>query len=97
MKSKQARHDFDVVIVGFGPTGQSCASLLAALGHRVAVYEKWPTLYGLPRLIGFDAESARMMQAAGDVSVALRESFPIRRYVTYNGAMEPLTGDVLHP
>jgi 3-(3-hydroxy-phenyl)propionate hydroxylase len=83
-------YDFDVVIVGYGPTGQSCASLLAARGHRVAVYEKWPTLYGLPRLIGFDAESARMLQVAGDTRVGLRESFPIRRYVTYNGDMEPL-------
>jgi 3-(3-hydroxy-phenyl)propionate hydroxylase len=82
--------EFDAVIVGYGPTGQSCASLLAARGHSVAVYERWPTLYGLPRLIGFDAESARMLQAAGDINVALRESFPIRRYVTYNGAMEPL-------
>ncbi len=83
-------HDYDVVIVGYGPTGQACASLLARMGHKVCVYERWPTLYGLPRLIGFDAESARMLQAAGDVNVALRESFPIREYVTYDRNMEPL-------
>jgi 3-(3-hydroxy-phenyl)propionate hydroxylase len=83
-------YDYDVVIVGYGPTGQACASLLARLGHKVCVYERWPTLYGLPRLIGFDAESARMLQAAGDVNVALRESYPIRRYVTYDRDMQPL-------
>jgi 3-(3-hydroxy-phenyl)propionate hydroxylase len=87
-RSKQ--HDYDVVIVGYGPTGQATASLLARMGHSVCVYERWPTLYGLPRLIGFDAESARMLQAAGDVAVGLRESFPIRGYVTYDRDMEPL-------
>jgi 3-(3-hydroxy-phenyl)propionate hydroxylase len=85
-----SKFDYDVVIVGYGPTGQACASLLARLGHKVCVYERWPSLYGLPRLIGFDAESARMVQAAGDVDVALRESFPIRRYVTYDRDMKPL-------
>jgi 3-(3-hydroxy-phenyl)propionate hydroxylase len=84
------KYDYDVVIVGYGPTGQACASLLARLGHRVCAYERWPTLYGLPRLIGFDAESARMTQAAGDVNVALRESFPIRRYITYDRDMNKL-------
>jgi 3-(3-hydroxy-phenyl)propionate hydroxylase len=78
------------VIVGYGPTGQAAASLLGRLGHRVCVYERWPTLYGLPRLIGFDAESARLLQAAGDIHVALRESFPIRRYTTYDGEFNPL-------
>ena len=85
-----SEYDYDVIVVGYGPTGQACASLLAKLGHRVCVYERWPTLYGLPRLIGFDAESARMLQAAGDVNVALRESYPIRRYVTYDRDMQPL-------
>ena len=83
--------DFDVVIAGYGPTGQACAALLAARGHRVVAFERWPALYGLPRLIGFDAESARMVQGFGDVGVALRESFPIRASVTYNGDLERLT------
>jgi 3-(3-hydroxy-phenyl)propionate hydroxylase len=81
---------YDVVIVGYGPTGQACASLLALLGHRVCVFERWPTLYGLPRLVGFQAESARMMQSAGDLSVALRESCAVRSYITYDGQMRTL-------
>jgi 3-(3-hydroxy-phenyl)propionate hydroxylase len=85
-----SEYDYDVVVIGYGPTGQAAASLLGRLGHRVCVYERWPSLYGLPRLIGFDAESARMLQAAGDVAVALRESYPIRNYVTYDRDMEPL-------
>lgn len=87
---KGEKYDYDVVIIGYGPTGLASASLLARLGHKVAVYERWPTLYGLPRLIGFDAESARMLQAAGDVPVGMRESYPIRRYRTVDKDMDQL-------
>ncbi|CAB4929410.1 unannotated protein [freshwater metagenome] len=85
-----SKHDYDVIVVGYGPTGLCAASLLSKLGYSVCVFERWPTLYGLPRLIGFDAESARMLQTAGDIYTALKESYPIRRYVTYDREMEPL-------
>jgi 3-(3-hydroxy-phenyl)propionate hydroxylase len=72
--------EFDVIIVGYGPTGQSAASLLSRLGHRVCVLERWPSLYGLPRLCSLDGEAARIVQASGNVDEALRESSHVRRY-----------------
>ncbi len=41
---------YDIAVVGYGPTGLTAASLLGRLGHRVVVCERWPGLYGLPRL-----------------------------------------------
>lgn len=40
---------YDVVISGYSLTGVAIASLLSRQGHRVAVLERWPTMYGLPR------------------------------------------------
>jgi 3-(3-hydroxy-phenyl)propionate hydroxylase len=77
-------HDFDVAISGYGPSGQAAAALLARLGHRVSVFERWPSLYGMPRLCTLDGEAARIIQAAGDIDYALRDSNPCRRYVLVN-------------
>jgi 3-(3-hydroxy-phenyl)propionate hydroxylase len=81
---------FDVVVVGYGPTGQALASLLARLGHSVCVFEKTPQLYGQPRLVTLDGEGARIVQAAGDVEYALRESAETTWYVLENAEGEPL-------
>ncbi|MGP3945895.1 MULTISPECIES: hypothetical protein [Streptomyces] len=37
---------YDVVLIGYGPVGQTLAALLGPAGHRVAVLERWPRLYG---------------------------------------------------
>ena len=75
---------FDVIVSGYGPTGQAFASLLSRLGHRVCVIERWPSLYGLPRLCTIDGESARIVQAAGDVEEALRDSHQLKRTLLLN-------------
>jgi 3-(3-hydroxy-phenyl)propionate hydroxylase len=82
--------DFDVVISGYGPTGQAAASILARLGHRVCVFEKFPTLYGQPRLCTVDGETARIIQTAGDVDRAFRVSSWCRRY-----DLEDLDGNLI--
>ncbi len=56
---------FDVAIVGYGPVGQMTAILLGRLGHRVGVFERWPSLYPRPRAVHFDDEIARVFQHAG--------------------------------
>ncbi|NMO00707.1 bifunctional 3-(3-hydroxy-phenyl)propionate/3-hydroxycinnamic acid hydroxylase [Gordonia sp. TBRC 11910] len=82
--------DFDVVVVGYGPTGQVLASMLGRAGHRVGVFERWPALYGLPRLTHIDGETARVIAAAGDVGYALRDASPAAAYEWRNGS-----GDLL--
>ncbi|WP_375381823.1 bifunctional 3-(3-hydroxy-phenyl)propionate/3-hydroxycinnamic acid hydroxylase [uncultured Sphingomonas sp.] len=55
----------DVVIVGAGPVGLFAALLLGQRGHTVAVFEKWPTFYPLPRACSIDHEIIRLLQDAG--------------------------------
>ena len=49
-----AQSHYDAAIAGYGPTGLAAASLLARRGHKVCVFERWPTLYGLPRMATID-------------------------------------------
>jgi 2-polyprenyl-6-methoxyphenol hydroxylase-like FAD-dependent oxidoreductase len=56
---------FDVAIIGYGPIGQMLSILLGQRGHRVAVCERFPSLYPLPRAVRYDDEVARVFQSAG--------------------------------
>ncbi|WP_448628785.1 bifunctional 3-(3-hydroxy-phenyl)propionate/3-hydroxycinnamic acid hydroxylase [Geodermatophilus sp. URMC 64] len=75
----------DVVVVGSGPTGLTLASLLGGLGHSVVLVEKWPTLYGKPRLTHIDGETARLLNLSCDVDRALRDSWVTPHYEWING------------
>lgn len=57
--------DYDVIIVGYGPTGALAANVLGKQGHRVLVLDKETGVYPLPRAIHFDAEIMRLYQAVG--------------------------------
>jgi 2-polyprenyl-6-methoxyphenol hydroxylase-like FAD-dependent oxidoreductase len=57
--------DYDVVVVGAGSIGQLTALMLANKGHRVAVLDKQPAPYPLPRAVGISGEGMRLLQIAG--------------------------------
>ncbi|WP_326835127.1 bifunctional 3-(3-hydroxy-phenyl)propionate/3-hydroxycinnamic acid hydroxylase [Amycolatopsis rhabdoformis] len=83
-------HEYDVAIVGYGPSGLVLASALGKAGHSVVVFERWPSLYGLPRLTHIDGETARIVQAVGDLDHALRDALPLSGYRYLNGSGELL-------
>ena len=55
-------NDVDVIIVGLGPTGATLAGLLGQRGMSVAVFDRLPDLFPLPRAAGLDHEVMRIAQ-----------------------------------
>jgi 2-polyprenyl-6-methoxyphenol hydroxylase-like FAD-dependent oxidoreductase len=58
---------YDVVIVGYGPTGMLAAVKLGRAGLKVAVLERYMTLYTLPRVGIVHDDVLRMFQEVGIV------------------------------
>lgn len=83
-------NEYDVAIVGYGPAGLVLASALGKAGHKVVVFERWPGLYGLPRLTHIDGETARVIASVGDIDHALRDALPLDYYRYFNGKGEQL-------
>jgi 3-(3-hydroxy-phenyl)propionate hydroxylase len=57
--------DCDVVICGYGPTGEVAANLLGQRGVRAVVVERGTEIFGIPRAVHFDGETMRLFQALG--------------------------------
>lgn len=71
---------FDVVVVGFGPTGATLANLLGRDGVRTLVVERSPELYTLPRAVHFDHEVMRVFQSVGLAEAILPHTGPVEGY-----------------
>ena len=54
-----------VVIVGAGPTGTTVATLLAQLGIRCLVLDRWDAVYPQPRAVHLDDEIYRLLARLG--------------------------------
>jgi flavoprotein hydroxylase len=80
----------DVLIVGFGPVGQTLAMLLARRGRRVTVVERWPEPYVLPRATVFDGETARTLAGLGLGDELAGVGTPTDSYDWRNAAGETL-------
>jgi len=81
---------FDVAVVGAGPVGCALALLLADRGHHVALVERHPAPYPLPRAVHFDDETARILQACGLGTVLPSLSEPADIYEWQNAEGLPL-------
>ncbi|SIR64846.1 bifunctional 3-(3-hydroxy-phenyl)propionate/3-hydroxycinnamic acid hydroxylase [Williamsia sterculiae] len=72
--SEQA--DYDVAIIGYGPTGVTAANLLGQRGLRVVVLERDADIYGRARAISTDEEVMRIWQSAGLSDALQRDMLP---------------------
>lgn len=57
--------DYDVAVIGYGPTRATAANLLGQLGLTVVVIERDPDVYGRARAISTDEEVIRIWQSVG--------------------------------
>ena len=88
--SANRRPEFDVAVVGAGPTGLVTSILLAERGHRVVLLDRYPEPYPLPRAVHFDHEVGRILQACG-IGPELRNIIePADVYEWRNGEGVPL-------
>lgn len=81
---------YDIAIVGYGPVGQLLSLIMGRQGYQVAVFERWETLYPLPRAVFHDHEIRRMLRMLSleeDVAVI---SHPSSLYQWFNARWEML-------
>ncbi len=57
--------EFDVIVVGLGPTGAMLANLMGQRGHSVLCVERDQDVYYAPKAVHFDDEIMRIFQSAG--------------------------------
>ena len=53
--------EYDVIVAGYGPVGETCANLLGYYGIKALILDKEKETYPLPRAITWDAECQRAM------------------------------------
>ena len=82
--------EFDVAVIGYGPTGMTLAGLLGQCGHRVVVLERYHGLYNLPRAACFDDEIMRTFQKLGLVEQIAAGTVPQYDYDWVNATGETL-------
>jgi len=85
---------YDVVIVGYGPTGMLAAIKLGRAGHRVAVLERYTTLYNLPRVGIVHDDVLRMFQEIGCAEKIAPATFFLPTYQLANQGKVLLSNDV---
>ncbi len=81
---------YDVVQIGYGPVGQTMAALLGKTGQSVAVFERWPSTFSLPRAAAFDHEIMRVLQGIGCAEKIEEKVVPFIHYHWVNAKREIL-------
>src|SRR5947207_11209824 len=81
-----AAPSYDVIVVGFGPTGSTLAGLLGMRGIRTLVLERESGPLQLPRAATCDDESLRAWQTLGVADTLMPEFLPQERAVFQNAS-----------
>ncbi len=81
---------YDVIVLGYGPVGQALALMLGRQGRSVAVCDRWPERYPLPRAVCIDHEIYRVLTANGMGSILPSVSHKGPKYQWFNAAWEEL-------
>jgi len=84
--------NYDVAIVGYGPTGVTAANLLGARGLRVVVVERDATIYTRARAISTDEEILRIWQQVGLADALERDMLADRPISFVDGEGRPFLG-----
>jgi 2-polyprenyl-6-methoxyphenol hydroxylase-like FAD-dependent oxidoreductase len=85
---------YDVLIVGYGPTGMLAAALLGRAGHRVGVFERHKTLYNLARVGIVHDDVLRMFQEIGVIDRIWPSTFFLPVYEMAKNGKVLLSSDV---
>jgi 2-polyprenyl-6-methoxyphenol hydroxylase-like FAD-dependent oxidoreductase len=91
---------FDVMIVGWGPTGMVAACLLGRAGYRVGVFERYPATYKLPRVGAVHDDVFRVFQEIGIAEKLLPVAVAGTQYEMAHGETvlfrSPLSAEAAH-
>lgn len=84
-----ATPDYDVAIIGFGPSGAVAAGLLGQAGLRTFVCDRASDIYDKPRAIALDHEIMRVFQQLGiaDAVAPHTEAFTPSEYFGVDGEL----------
>jgi 3-(3-hydroxy-phenyl)propionate hydroxylase len=83
-------NEYDVIIVGLGPTGAVLAAMLGNAEIGTLVLERDTQVYPLPRAVHFDDEVMRIFQGVGIADEVLQCAQPTTGYEFRNGSGEVL-------
>lgn len=83
---------FDAIVVGYGPVGAMMTALLARRGWRVAVVDRLPDVYPMPRAVRFDGEAMRMFQELGLADEMARDAAKLKGGEFVDAAFNRLEG-----
>jgi len=89
MQPSAGRPEYDVIVVGFGPSGAVAACSLGQAGLRTLVIDKSRVIWDIPRAIAIDHEILRVFQNLGVAEQVLDYTapFPVSEHFGAQGQL----------
>lgn len=81
---------YDVIQVGLGPVGLTMAALVGRYGHTIAAFERWSSMYNLPRAGHIDHEIMRILQSVKAADPVAADAYEAEHYIWKNAKDEVL-------